>query len=76
MLAKYKGRYQNLQVRIQKTLWKVNNGIFGSHYLQFLRTKMKYPKDILEEEKYPIYEECRDSLLSLLTENDINLENM
>lgn len=41
---------------------------------QDLRSKTKYASDDLPKDKYDAYQEIRDKLHELMTENNINLE--
>jgi len=41
---------------------------------QELRTKTKYASDDLSKDKYDAYQEIRDKLYELMSENNVNLE--
>ena len=55
-----------------------NNGLNFWNVLweldQELRTKTKYAADDLPQDKYDAYQEIRDFLRELMTENNINLD--
>ena len=41
---------------------------------QYLRSKTKYAPDDLSEDKYDAYQEVRDKLFELMSENNINFD--